>query len=679
MKTLKLKKFVFVLTAVIAFAMIALAAVVGSIGTANSQPALAEEEAAKPKLVLSKSHSYLLSDNPFEEFIITVKIEGVANIPNGIAAIAVYLTPLKEGCLDFVEFIESTDSNVEMSQLLDQNDQSETTVHMEVLNSAAPLTEDFVIGAFKFKFKQHRAQTSISFKCENDICMVDLYHPKQIEVEDAEPITLNVISDASLPNTASIDVFSDAKHFLSETDDDVDFATDKTVTYTISEPISYGDARNLKLTVIRNSEKSFIVDIVDQSGGVFMLYETSVDKMENDVEELAVPLGVGEHKLIITLKAKNSEFKRQYYVNLTVAASTTLDKPVAASVTEKTYNGGKHDFTPTGLADLLSANKVKLYAISANGAETEVGIDAFQPTDAGNYKIAVRPQGTYYWGDGMTAADAIYTFNVKKATLTATAGEDGELPTFASDDYKGSLENVITYKYYSDAECTKEVDLKDVVPGSSYYLKAVLKEGAELNFEFDLDEVTKLFVDKGFAYTEKGLPVGAWVGIGIAIAVVVAAIIAIIVIVLLKKKKKKEAAEGVEPTEETVAAEANEVAEATVNKEETENTAESAVSEAAAQVEKDEKAAEEADKAAEKEAKKAKKEAEKAEKEAAKKAAKEAKEAEKAEKEAAKQAEKEAKEAAKKTAEAEKEAAATEEPAKAEEPAADQETAKKDE
>ncbi|MCM1219912.1 MAG: hypothetical protein NC548_36025 [Lachnospiraceae bacterium] len=245
-----------------------------------------------------------------------------------------------------------------------------------------------------------------------------------------------------------------------------------------------------------------------------------------------------------------------------------VTKPAAISSAEKGYSGEAVDFTPSGLADLVSAGRVKLYSVSGS-TETEVGIDAFKPTNAGTYKVVARLNGDYCWGanNGDDTADITYDFTVKKAVLTATAAGTGKLPTFTSDSYKGSMDGLVEYKYYSDAACTQEVALADLAPGTTYYTKAALKAGAEANFEFDSGAVTQGYVGSSFEYEvadpsgsnngggddEKkedeggGIPLKTWIIIG---AAVVGLLLLLLIIILIVKHNKKKQEEAKKQTEE---------------------------------------------------------------------------------------------------------------------------------
>ena len=233
---------------------------------------------------------------------------------------------------------------------------------------------------------------------------------------------------------------------------------------------------------------------------------------------------------------------------LTVTFSDEPETPIAkpvATVTENGYNGSVQDYTPAGMETLVSEGKVKLYVETSAGVESEVSLDAFKQLNAGSYKVVARPSDGYCWEGVSDSAAQTYSFTVNKAPITAIPAEEGELPIFRSDSYQGSLEDVVTYKYYSDEACTQEVNPSQLVAGNSYFLKATLKDGAEANFAFDPGEVTQIYVSNGFAYkpvAETGLSTGAIVGISVGAAAALGAIGFIIMILLKKKKNDKDKA-----------------------------------------------------------------------------------------------------------------------------------------
>lgn len=379
--------------------------------------------ASSPCIVLSSDPAQLYKTDPYQEFTVIARMEGVASVPNGgMYAAAVRITPDQADLLDFVGFVPSKD--ILQSALLAKSQHTEgINVLMEGGNNGiSAVTEDFNVGSFKFKLKS---------------------------------------SVTTIPESLS---------FSYESVDSADW---------------YGDK-------------------VEMAGGTFTL-----------------------------------NFSEK-------PPATPVTKPTASGGTTSGYSGSPIDFTPSGMAELVSSGKVNLFSVSESGAETKVGIDAFKPTNVGSYKVVARPAEGFCW-EGGDDSDVEFTFSVNKAVLTATPGAEGELPTFKSDSYKGSLDNIIEYKYYSDAACTQEIAKSALTPGEKYYVKPVLKDGANGNFEFATDSVTQGFLSGGTEYVEPekgglgdilGLP--WWVWIIIAAAVVLLIILLIILIVVRKKKDKSE-------------------------------------------------------------------------------------------------------------------------------------------
>ncbi|MDE5618090.1 MAG: hypothetical protein K2I79_01215, partial [Clostridia bacterium] len=132
-------------------------------------------------------------------------------------------------------------------------------------------------------------------------------------------------------------------------------------------------------------------------------------------------------------------------------------------------------------------------------------------------------------------------WSIGKAKLTATK-KDGALPVFSSTSYKGSMDEVITYKYYTDKECTEEIAQEEIVAGQTYYVKASLEDSDN----FELDATAIKFVGTSFSYDAPAgeLSIGEkiveflkknWLWLVIAL---VALLVLIIIIVLIARRKK---------------------------------------------------------------------------------------------------------------------------------------------
>ncbi|MDE6790499.1 MAG: hypothetical protein K2J61_02130, partial [Clostridia bacterium] len=83
----------------------------------------------------------------------------------------------------------------------------------------------------------------------------------------------------------------------------------------------------------------------------------------------------------------------------------------------------------------------------------------------------------------LLANEAAVDWNIAKAKISAKQTEEGALPVFTSDSFKGALASVVGFKYYKDEACTQEVAAADLAKETKYYVKAQLLD--EENFELD--------------------------------------------------------------------------------------------------------------------------------------------------------------------------------------------------
>ena len=320
----------------------------------------------------------------------------------------------------------------------------------------------------------------------------------------------------------------------------------------VENGIYYSD-REIRITALREGAFSKI-KVVDTTTDKTLIADTEGD-LKN---QFCGKLDLGDHRLEITVTSQSGESKT-YVVNLTIVDDPLADdliikKPSTQPGTpsNNSYTGSPIDFTPSGLSDI--ANKLNFEKVNPDGTRSPATLNDFKPTNAGNYTIVATPKDGFFWEDGGT--DPIeYSFEVEKATLKATSGGEGKLPNFSSDSYKGSLNDVIEYQYFTDEECTQPIAKSDLVPGETYYAKPVLKDGADANFQFGDDATTQKFVNEGCAYLEPaktpvaakenfftkkllGLPVWAW----LILLLVIILLIVLLVLFLVKKKKKDEEA-----------------------------------------------------------------------------------------------------------------------------------------
>ncbi len=531
MKPFRVKKFLLGTVLAVALSFIAIVGV--TVNASNAQ-----------EITLTAEVSDVIEGQANPEFTIMFKIE---NNSGKIGGAEFVLTPLDEN----ISIGTASQNYVKGDTWSDVNAGAnifgEKNIHILGSDDSGIDKSSFLHGGYKFVYQgtptgpiefnvayeavcDEVGEENITVKFNNQT-LTDDYSQANLTVTPREVDTANTLSEFTL-SVGGTQVFSG-------TGDN----------QTVAEPIANADKGNVKISAIRAGATSKI-KITEGS-------KTIVEEQQNDVKDISLgDLDVGEHTLTITVTSEAGVAKT-YTVKFTVASAlaTPITKPSASGTTTSGYSGSPIDFTPNGMAELVSSGKVKLYLVSGTGTETEVGIDAFKPTNAGSYKIIARPNDGFTWEGDTT--DAVYDFSISKAVLVATPTESGKMPTFTSESYKGSLDNIVEYKYYSDAACTQEIAQSALVPGMKYYAKPVIKDGEENNFEFDTGSVTQGYIDSGFEYeapktSNEEKPFGDlpyWVWIIIAGVVLLLIILLIILLVGRKKKKEKEEdkVQGVHP------------------------------------------------------------------------------------------------------------------------------------
>ena len=498
----------------------------------------AKVHASSPQeITLTAEVSDVIAGQANPEFTVMFKIE---NNSGKIGGAEFVITPLDENILigttaqNYVKGDTWSDVNAGANIFGEKN------IHILGSDDSGITKSSFLHGGYKFVY-QGTPTGPIEFNVAYE-AVCDEIGEENITVKFNNQTLTGDYSQANLTVTPrEVDATNTLSGFtLSVNGTQVFSGTDDN--QTIAEPIAYVDKANVKLSATRAGAESKI-KITEGS-------KTIVAEQKSDVKD--IPLGdleEGEHTLTITVTSEAGVAKT-YTLKFTVAAAlaTPITKPSASGTTTSGYSGSPMDFTPNGMADLVSSGKVKLYSVSESGVETEVGIDAFKPTNAGSYKIIARPNDGYVWEGDTT--DAVYDFFVSKAVLSAIPAEPGKAPTFTSESYKGSLDGIVEYKYYSDAACTQEISKSELTPGTKYYAKPVLKDGAENNFEFDKGNVTQGYIESGFEYEVPkapndsdsnpigGLQLWVWIIIG---AVVLLLILLLIILLVVGRKKKNKA------------------------------------------------------------------------------------------------------------------------------------------
>ncbi len=219
-----------------------------------------------------------------------------------------------------------------------------------------------------------------------------------------------------------------------------------------------------------------------------------------------------------------------------------------------TYTGGAQSFLPNGLQALVESGKVKLYAVDAQGNETEVGLDYFTQTNAGKYKIVAKINGNYYWdGTNYDKSNLEYEFEIAKAKVTPVWKEDSKGNPVASlpAGFEG-IDSPFDYVYY-DAD-GNEISASELKGGSSYTVGVKLKDEFAGNFE--LTDSSGAAIEGGVALSEKpftqpksgfsafvsdkfwfGLPMWVWL---IIFAVLFILLIILLIVLIKGRKRRKE-------------------------------------------------------------------------------------------------------------------------------------------
>jgi len=169
MKALKMKKIFMCLTILVVALIISVlaASLYGVLFTgsvANAESAASTQEESGLRIVLYSTPSVLNKDNAYQEFIVTVRIEGVKSVNGGLFGAAVRVVPENASSLDFIGFVENNE--IPQSALIrgSQHEEGIDVLMEGQCSGITALTDDFDIGGFKFKLKQGAAiPNSISF------------------------------------------------------------------------------------------------------------------------------------------------------------------------------------------------------------------------------------------------------------------------------------------------------------------------------------------------------------------------------------------------------------------------------------------------------------------------------------------------------------------------------------
>ncbi|MBR3312508.1 MAG: hypothetical protein IKG18_00060 [Atopobiaceae bacterium] len=175
----------------------------------------------------------------------------------------------------------------------------------------------------------------------------------------------------------------------------------------------------------------------------------------------------------VTIKAKGN-FTGTKTVNFTIARAAIA----VPKATNRTYNG-----------------KAQV-GVAKGAGYTPAGTTS--ATNAGSYVATVTPDANHRWTDGTIEAKTI-SWGIAKAASSVSIAAQTKTYTGKPLAYSGKVTRSgstgkVTYKYYSDAKCTKAVKAADVKAAKTYYVKASL--AADANHKGATSKAVKFVVAK---------------------------------------------------------------------------------------------------------------------------------------------------------------------------------------
>lgn len=196
---------------------------------------------------------------------------------------------------------------------------------------------------------------------------------------------------------------------------------------------------------------------------------------------------IGEYKLTVKFD-KNPDYSDIADMQVTL----TITK---AKVKLPEYTGS---YAYTGTAIKPKTEDFKGFNADIMKLESESGKNASK--DGESYKATVTLTDTeHYEWESVSEAAAEVEWKIMPARISANKMA-GRLPEFTSESYKGSFEDIVTYKYYTDETCKEEVHPEDLKEGETYYVVASLADSVN----FELEEEAKFeYFEKGFSHTIK--------------------------------------------------------------------------------------------------------------------------------------------------------------------------------
>lgn len=167
MKSINLKRII----VGIVCAMFMAASVVAIACFGVKQPQTAKAQA--PVITMRSSPVFLTKSNPYREFTITVRLEGISDaLPGGgLYGAEIRLTPTQAELLEFVRLVPSTDVLQSATTRNSQHKEGKFIDFDAGNNGISPVTEDFDVGGYTFRLKQGvEIPDSLEFVCEDLAC-----------------------------------------------------------------------------------------------------------------------------------------------------------------------------------------------------------------------------------------------------------------------------------------------------------------------------------------------------------------------------------------------------------------------------------------------------------------------------------------------------------------------------
>ena len=296
------------------------------------------------------------------------------------------------------------------------------------------------------------------------------------------------ISFSDIPDSVTPECYLNGKHFEGA----VDAGVYEIIVRFINNNLNYNELDDISVTLVI-AEKCFALPEVEaikqyEVGGVdftpsgveayFELVEFFANGQVVD-KSYFVQTEIGDY--CVTLKFKSElMFFENFNSSVDLKFSITKRVVQAPVFTGKVYYSGNRI--------LPSESDFEGYDASLMQFVKE-GMQAGR--DAGHYtaKFALKDSAHYMWSAAKSIgseSEINVQWEISRAVIVAERAE-GKMPILRSDSYKGNFENIVIYRYFSDADCINEISFDEVLEGKIYFVCAELINTD--NFEVAIDSV----------------------------------------------------------------------------------------------------------------------------------------------------------------------------------------------